>query len=175
MMPTTTASRMRLDSRARTSARSRRGISKGFPTLATNAITAHHAAVAIVGSGRGSASLSSQHVVFFIDAADAPPGLRRRRAHARRTPHPSGSQRIQRPGASRERRSRRVTNSGSGAFAENSGTRRAGDQPSSSDEAPADITENDQTDDNQRGADDAAQRVARHDMGQLGAEPGADA
>jgi len=34
---------MRLDSRARTSARRRRGIPNGFPTLAINAITAHRA------------------------------------------------------------------------------------------------------------------------------------
>jgi hypothetical protein len=66
---------MRLDSRARTSARSRRGISKGFPTLAINAVTAHHAADEILESGRGSASFPSQHVLFALPTP--PPELRR--------------------------------------------------------------------------------------------------
>src|SRR5579859_8089591 len=73
--PTTIASRMRLDSRARTSARSRRGISNGFPTLATNAITAHHAADGTLQNRRGFASSLSQHALC-LHRQNLPPQLR---------------------------------------------------------------------------------------------------
>src|SRR5215472_13026682 len=162
MMPTTTASRIRLDSRARTSARNRRGISKGLPTLATSAITAHHAVVAIVGSGRGSASLSSQNVVFLtINAAGAPPRLRQRRVQwsSYSTSVWIATNPAPRPG--RERRSTRVNEYQQPSFRK--GERqvrngRAGRRPYSSDQTPAEITEDDKTDDNQRGGDDATQR-----------------
>jgi len=97
---------MRLDSRARTSARRRRGISKGFATLAINAVTAHHAADATLQNGRSFASLLCQHVSLVAPptlAAGAPQRPRRRRAQRRRTPHPQRSQRIQRRDTARAR------------------------------------------------------------------------
>jgi hypothetical protein len=45
----------------------------------------------------------------------------------------------------------------------------------STEQAPADIGENKEASNDQRAGNDAAQRGARHGMGELGAEPGAAA
>ena len=176
-----TASRMRLDSRARTSARRRRGISKGFPTLAINAITAHQAVDETLQSGRGSASFPSQYVLFAPPTL--PPELRRFAhcdrvrlklvvLHIRSDRNESGAAARSRrpcPQTVNECRARRL----SCAVAAKSKSGEGGDL--SSDQAPADIGENNQANDDQDAGDDVAQPGSRHGMGELGPEPGAAA
>src|SRR6516164_8452394 len=182
--PTMTASRMRLDSRARTSARSRRGISKGFPTLAINAITAHQAVDETLQSGRGSASFPSQYVLFAPPTL--PPELRRFAhcdrvrlklvvLHIRSDRNESGAAARSRrpcPQTVNECRARRL----SCAVAAKSKSGEGGDvEACSPNQAPADIGENNEANDDQDAADDVAQPGSGHGMGQLGPEPGAAA
>src|SRR5262249_46111652 len=154
---------MRLDSRARTSARRRRGISKGFPTLATNAITAHHAVDEILESGCGSASSPSHHVRF---ALPTPPGLCRLACcgsakrkvvvlHIGSDRNKSGAAAWSEGGCPQVVNECHTGRPSHAAITSKAGR---GGPTHLSDQAPADIGENKDANDNQRDRDNAAQR-----------------